>query len=452
MSTKVKHRLSDTAAPGAGSLQEEDALAFPLCDLPLDLLEHTGLFLSSSEAVPLLTVSRNFHDLFARSVWRVIGYKVLFYAEPTRSAAFANYGQYVRKIDLLASPSMPIKGLDWPQVFPNTSMFTFTIRRKMTLQQKQDYLNAIAEFQGLYSLVVSMETDLYRDVDDGVNTEKSLLDLAALANTLVSRNMASDKQRLQYLKVIQPVVPFHIRLVTSLIDFVHTVSTIKNLVLHLDLAGCDRARHLTTEEIATLRPHIVELPKTICWSGGDVCKASWNRQLYSLTAESIAAGATDYVIFPHLVSVKLMICCALATANDYTDWTPERFPSLQRLEFKEYNCGIKNATPGRTAAIQIIIAQKWPRLLTLMLNSALTAIGFNQMMDSNPQLQVLQVGINGSALDKNGRFDLVPVLECLPKLREFALRAPSNTKVENDWMHLTNHSLEVFKLYPPSKL
>ncbi|KAI8871025.1 hypothetical protein GQ42DRAFT_154805 [Ramicandelaber brevisporus] len=45
-------------------------LPFPLFGLPLELLEHSARYLSRREAASILTVNRQFHDVFSRVVWR----------------------------------------------------------------------------------------------------------------------------------------------------------------------------------------------------------------------------------------------------------------------------------------------------------------------------------------------------------------------------------------------
>src|SRR5437016_5005703 len=89
-----------------------------LFDLPLDLLELLTLYFKSKEAVGVLTVSSNFHDVFARSVWHTITRRTIDVAEPTRSSAFARYGHLVRSMDLFYELCSGFETHNWIQLFP----------------------------------------------------------------------------------------------------------------------------------------------------------------------------------------------------------------------------------------------------------------------------------------------------------------------------------------------
>ncbi|KAI8871251.1 hypothetical protein GQ42DRAFT_162141, partial [Ramicandelaber brevisporus] len=155
---------------------------FRLLDLPADLLECLALYFEGKEGVRVLTVSSAFHDMFARSVWRVLNRKAIDVAEPTRSDAYARYGRLVRKIDLVWSFYELFDLHNWLELFPNTTIFGASIHEEMSVGQKQLTFDAISGFHGL------------RAVELHMGSNQSPFDLETLAASLIARNKNSAKQ------------------------------------------------------------------------------------------------------------------------------------------------------------------------------------------------------------------------------------------------------------------
>ncbi|KAI8872468.1 hypothetical protein GQ42DRAFT_153618 [Ramicandelaber brevisporus] len=148
---------------------------FRLFDLPLDLLELLTLYFEEKEAVKLLTVSSNFHEIFARSVWHTITINTIRVAEPVRSSAYARYGHLVRSIDLIHNES-EFDPHNWAQLFPNTTSMAFDIIPVMKYGDKQSFMDAIAGLHGLRSLKINIESNL------------PPFEFETLATTLVARH------------------------------------------------------------------------------------------------------------------------------------------------------------------------------------------------------------------------------------------------------------------------
>ncbi|KAI8874082.1 hypothetical protein GQ42DRAFT_176035 [Ramicandelaber brevisporus] len=119
-----------------------------LLELPRDILLYLTDFFDDCEASPLLTVSSQFHDLFARAVWRIVDAKTLELNPVVRSAALARYGDLVRFVTVRKNgDAFLLYPLNWHLKLPHVVGFCFIINNKLSAEFKRRI------FVGIRSLV-----------------------------------------------------------------------------------------------------------------------------------------------------------------------------------------------------------------------------------------------------------------------------------------------------------
>ncbi|KAI8873431.1 hypothetical protein GQ42DRAFT_31159 [Ramicandelaber brevisporus] len=405
---------------------------FRLFDLPLDLLELLTLYFEGSEAVKVLTVSSNFHDIFARSVWRIIGRRVIDVAEPIRSSAYARYGHLVRSIDLLDNLDLEFDSHNWVQLFPNTTSMAFDVLYEMD-DVKQAFMDAIVSLHGLRSLKVDMWTN------------RPPFDLETLARVLVARHRDPGKQSLREVIMFfgrdeddedddeydeEQDNPW-----TDLSAFVQTLSPLyPPIKLHIKVnRNYSNVVIPTPAQMNILRPHLASLPifYVVRTEGG--CMALQNRELFSPSGTR-----DDPVVFGQLREVAFRVCCASSLLYDYSDFTQVKFPVIKSIAVAGDIC-IHQLEEGATSAIQTLLLQEWPELKELSVYvSRLTPSTVDKLVEFNPQLTSLGILIHRDINDTDGVFMLERVTGRLPHLTRFTLYGDLSISVDSDWLQGTS--------------
>ncbi|KAI8872459.1 hypothetical protein GQ42DRAFT_72273 [Ramicandelaber brevisporus] len=398
---------------------------FRLFDLPLDLLELLTLYFKSEEVVKLLTVSSNFHDIFARSVWHTITINTIRIAEPVRSSAYARYGHLVRSIDLIYSES-EFDSHNWAQLFPNTTSMSFDIISEMNDCDKQTFMNAIAGLHGLRSLKVNMETKI------------PPFDLETLATTLVARHRDPSKQSLRKLTIRciikEGVEDKQKKSWADLSAFVQALSPLRpSINLKIDMDSYGNMVVPTPVQMDTLRSHLSVLPSFGMVEDEDGCAALHNRQLFS------PSGTPDDPLgFDRLGILDLYVCCASPLLFDYSDFTPLKFPAMDTMIICEDECS-HQTEEGAGSAIQLLLTQKWPKLKYITVyGSRSTLDPLNTLIDLNPQLTDLTIEVYRNTVDINGVFMLERVTGRLPHLAYLTLYGESSMLVDSDWLRTSS--------------
>ncbi|KAI8868642.1 hypothetical protein GQ42DRAFT_38420 [Ramicandelaber brevisporus] len=427
---------------------------FRLFDLPLDLLEFLTLYFEGKEAVKLLTVSSDFHDIFARSVWRTIGYGTIRVAEPTRSRAFARYGHLVRSIDLFCKLHLDFDSHNWAQLFPNATSMRFDILPDMKDCDKQAFMDAIAGLHGLRSLEIQMDT----------NTPP--FDLETLTKVVVARHRDPSKQSLQELTMF-----FGIRSEeeeedddddddveevswNDLCPIVQILSPLRPPIkLQIDTCRCPDVAAPTPAQMETLRPYLASLPTFEKVEDEHGCKALRNRQIFSPVGTR-----NDPLVYDRLNTLLINICCTVPHLFDYSDFTPAKFPVMKSMEITEKPCRHQTAE-GAVSAIPTLILQKWPKLKDLSVHSELTLSTLDTLIELNPLLTRLNTRLCHNTNDSDCVFMLEHVTGHLPHITTLTLRCDFPILMDSDWLHasslvdihsskLTYVSISRFRLTP----
>ncbi|KAI8869489.1 hypothetical protein GQ42DRAFT_163372 [Ramicandelaber brevisporus] len=399
---------------------------FRLFDLPLDLLELLTLYLKSEEAVKVLTVSSNFHEIFARSVWHTITRETIGVAEPIRNSACARYGHLVRSIQLFNEFCLELGLFNWEQLFPNVTSMTFDIVSYMEEDVKQTFMDAIASLHGLQSLEVYMDSNWQS------------FDLETLAKVLVARHRDPSKQSLRELTIAFKTAQYNRdyndeeeeKLWPDLSAFVQTLSPLRpSINLKIDMGRYSCINVPTPAQMDIPRPHLTTTPSLDKVENEDGCVALRNRQLFSPRGTR-----DDPLVFGKLCVLRLRICCASPLLFDYSDFTPAKFPAMKWMNITEFECS-HQAVEGVDSAMQVLLLQKWPKLKDLQVNGdGLTLSTLDTLIELNPQLTYLLARIRGNIGDTDNVFMLERVADRLPHLTTFVLNGAASMLVDSDWL------------------
>ncbi|KAI8873434.1 hypothetical protein GQ42DRAFT_152782 [Ramicandelaber brevisporus] len=338
---------------------------FRLFDLPLDLLELLTLYFEGKEAVKLLTLSSNFHEIFARSVWRIIGRRVIDVAEPIRSSAYARYGH-----------------------------------------------------------LVDMETN------------RPPFDLETLATVLVARHRDPSKQSLRELTIVFGAAddeeeeeqdnPW-----TELSAFVQTLSPLRpSIKLHIKVnRNYSNVVIPTPTQMNILGPHLTNLPDIDSVEDEYGCVALHNRKLFSPSGTR-----DDPLVFGQPRTLDINVCCASPLMYDYSDFTPLKFPVMDTMTINENSCR-HQTEEGAKPAIQTLLLQEWPVLKELKVYFGKLTFGtLDVLIEFNPQLTTLIMGIRCNSNDTDGVFMFERVAGRLPHLTAFDLSGDLSISVDSDWL------------------
>ncbi|KAI8872460.1 hypothetical protein GQ42DRAFT_161299 [Ramicandelaber brevisporus] len=395
---------------------------FRLFDLPLDLLELLTVYFEGKEAVKLLTVSSNFHEIFARSVWHTISLNTIRIAEPTRSSAYARYGHLVRSIDLYYKLDLEFESHNWAQLFPNTTTMSFDIISEMNDGDKQTFMDAIAGLHGLRSLKVNMETKI------------PPFDLETLATTLVARHHDPSKQSLRELIILciieEELEENQMKSWNDLSFFVRTLSSLcPSISLQINMTSYINMVAPTAVQMDILRPYLVSLPTIDVVENEYGCIAFHNRQIFGPNGTP-----DDPLVFDRLREISIDVCCASPLLFDYSDFTPIKFPAMECMVISEDECS-HQTEDGAGSAIQTVLTQKWPKLkYTRVYGSRSTLSTLNTLIDLNPQLRRLGIDISGNTAGTDYVFMLERVADRLPHLTAFDLSSDLSISVDSDWL------------------
>ncbi|KAI8869477.1 hypothetical protein GQ42DRAFT_169833 [Ramicandelaber brevisporus] len=404
---------------------------FRLLDLPLDLLELLTLYFEENEAVKLLTVSSNFHEIFARSVWHLISRRTIDVAEPTRSSAYAHYGHLVRSIDLFLELCLDFDLHNWAQLFPNTTSMAFDILPKMKDGGKQMFMDAIADLHGLRSLTINM------------NTNTPPFDLETLATVLLVRHGDSNKQSLRELAIFFDIPneeedndetemkeEEQERTWADLSSFTQMLSPLHpSIELDIHIDGYSRIYAPTPAQMDILRPYLASIENLKKIMDEDGCTALHNRQLFSPIGT-----CDDPLAFGQLRTLTISVCCSSPLLFDYSDFTPAKFPVMKSMEITEIKCS-HQIEEGAGSAVQALLAQGWPKLKDLNISgSGLTLSTLEKMAKLNPQLTNLDFKFCHNAADTDSVLMLNRVTGHLLHLTSLTLRGTTSILIDSDWL------------------
>ncbi|KAI8866605.1 hypothetical protein GQ42DRAFT_165385, partial [Ramicandelaber brevisporus] len=391
---------------------------FRLLDLPADLLEYLALYFDGQEGVRVLTVSSAFHDVFARSVWRVLCREAVGVSEPTRSEAYVRYGRFVRRIDLARCLYDAFDLHNWLELFPNTTDFGMDIREDMSAEQKQLVFDAISGFHGLRVI------DLY------MGSSQSPFDLETLGALLITRNHDRTKQPVRQIELRlsnndhnEPWAAVH-----RFVDAVAVLS-LESLRIEMDFGSETRP---TPAQFTALRPYLTGMPYGGIYNDGIDCYSQHNKNFFGMHGVPSAQPTC-----PLLTSIHLNVCCSSSDIYDYRDITPANFPQLTSLYIHVGTCPI-HIEGMDNEALQRILNQHWPDMMRMNLHGTLHSSTIDTLVLYNSHLTSVTIDIGLGMADESGVFLVERALGPFPELWCLSLKCSGNITLDTQWIDDNN--------------
>ncbi|KAI8871072.1 hypothetical protein GQ42DRAFT_8337 [Ramicandelaber brevisporus] len=382
---------------------------FRLFDMPYELVEDISFFFNWREAHKLLTVSRTFHDLFSRRVWRKFDSRMVTLPEPTRTMALARYGNFVREFiidiriwhDGWPGNDKDVSIYDTISAFSSVTKMSVDIAHILLFSHGLQYVNTIMCFPNLYYLYCRIESD------------NEPYDLITLAHAINYRQGNHNMNHIEYLNLLyavrEPDNPW-----TRLSSFVQMVSGyyVKNIKIKISFIA---PAIPSPCELQILRKHFVDIPFIEVHEDTQFCYAPLNRSLHWNLLIDL-----NSCCYPQLRKLSIRTCCMSSDTYDYCDIAPYNFPCLQTIIISGHECNnmVANVYPP---AWKKVLLQRWPHLNALSLLANMTCEPLVTILDYQSKLTTLVISPQQKILYENNTFNLATILPLLPKLQSLTI-------------------------------
>ncbi|KAI8868043.1 hypothetical protein GQ42DRAFT_171227 [Ramicandelaber brevisporus] len=385
-----------------------------LLDLPRDILLYLTDFFDDCEAFPLLTISSQFHDLFARAVWLILGPKTLELDPITRSAALARYGHLVRYVSIRKDgDAFLLYPLNWHLKLPHVVGFCFTINNKFSAEFRRRI------FVGIRSLVHLGRLTAFFEVDEAPYTADGL------ASIIVARHRDPTKRKLIEMTLViednSVSFPWD-----ACLRFCRKLEP-----LNIQRLGVDGYPTLdipppSVDQCRTLAPHLLNLEPLFGYFAG-ACASQVNGQYFS----------DKSVVFPLLGNLVLNICCHQREVFDPNCVTPERFSSLRGLHIYETETCVHSVEDFKTACLAIG-TRHWPNLKRVMVGGLIDQADLERIFRANPQLTDFSLAYRYNRMRVNrgikriveATMNLERLVHLLPQLQSIQITAPATLRLD----------------------
>ncbi|KAI8871079.1 hypothetical protein GQ42DRAFT_8374 [Ramicandelaber brevisporus] len=410
---------------------------FRLFDLPGELVQHISfLFFNTDEARELLTVSRAYHDLFARRVWWKLDSRIFTLSEPTRSLAIARYGKLVRYISFdegICSAIKPdirrgVSVYDILFVFSGVTALWISADHNSLVSNGIQFTGIILCFPKLYKLDISMHND-YEPYD-----------LVTLALAINHRHNNRTMNRIEYLK-IGYFIGYIDNPWTRLSIFVRTVKYIH--MMKVKIYPLSTTTTLPSQsELHVLSKYFIQNPNMDKSEDTQFCYATLNRSWFWKPLDML-----NSYTYPQLRRLYLRTCCMSLDTYDYSDITPSNFPRLQSTNVYEHEC--KNmASNSHPPAWKKVLLQNWLYLNRLDLSVNLTCEQLVAILEYNFRLTILHLYLHPKMLDENKIFNLATIVPVLLRVQQLSIIGKNEMKLDyspdyDDYYILTRSQINV---------
>ncbi|KAI8865968.1 hypothetical protein GQ42DRAFT_165789 [Ramicandelaber brevisporus] len=423
---------------------------FRLFGLPGELVEYVSFFFNTAEAHKLLTVSRAFHDLFARRVWWKLDSRVFTLSEPTRSTAIARYGKLVRSIDIDDKVCSAIK----PDIDNGASVYnTLSVFSGVTALRIDYSHNHLTSVGIQFRDIIMCFPSLYR-LSIKIVSDKEPYDLVTLAHA-INHRQNSNMNPIEYLNLLYSVRntddPW-----ARLANFVQMVSCKCGMKIAITPWTGTRI-HPSQSELQVLSKYFVISPDIDKREDTQFCCASLNRSLFWRPLADFYSRS-----YPQLRQLYVQTCCASTLTYDYSDITPSNFPSLQVIRINGHECS-NMITHSYPPAWEKVLLQRWPHLNQLTLHINITCQQLLTILEYHRRLTTLSIWLQPKMLNKRRIFNVATILPLLPKLQGLFIHGNDNSKIDYSpdyddsdmlaqsqlntiWLFSLYHSSRVFKL------
>ncbi|KAI8871081.1 hypothetical protein GQ42DRAFT_8382 [Ramicandelaber brevisporus] len=378
---------------------------FRLFDLPYELVEYVSFTFKRHEAHKLLTVSSDFHSLFARRVWWWLDSRVFTLSDPTRSMAIARYGKLVRQINLYDGICSAIRQdikrgysiYDILSVFSGVTSLRIWLDQSRLASNGMQYKDILICFPSLYMFDVEIEMD------------REPYDLVTLALAINHRQNNCNMNPIECLSV-----EYKVRDIDSpwsrLISFVQMV--LENCVMKIEITPSFHTLIIPSQsELQILSKYFVRTPDIAKKHDAQFCYATLNRSLFCKPLHLYNTCG-----YPQLRQLYVQTCCASSDTYNYCDFTPVNIPCLRKINIIGHECNnmISYLYPP---AWKKVLLQNWPYLDELTLSVNMTCEQFVAVLEYNRKLIRLEIWLQPKMLDKNSIFNLATIFQLLPNLR-----------------------------------
>ncbi|KAI8867858.1 hypothetical protein GQ42DRAFT_50010 [Ramicandelaber brevisporus] len=395
-----------------------DQTYFRLLHLPGELVEYISLFFKVREAHKPLTVSSEFHALFAKRVWWQLDSRVFTLPEPTRSAAIQRYSKLVRYIDFDHKVCSVIKTdiNNGVSVYDILSALSSVI--KLRISDNYDYLisNSV-----LFKDIVICYPLLYR-LTIKISNKYEHFDLDTLALAIVNRQNNRNMRSLEYLGLMYFIGSIDTRW-TRLANFVQKVSC--NCLMKIELTPKFTTSALPSQsELQILSKYIVDIPFIANNEDTQFCYATLDRSLFWRPLTDLYSCR-----YPQLRELSIHTCCRGSNTYDYSEITPTNLPRLQSITIEGHECNnmVSHSYPP---AWERVLLQRWSHLIWLVLTVNIVYKQLVTILEHNRQLTNLRINIQSKMLDDNKTFNLATILPLLPKLKGMYIYGNNDTKID----------------------
>ncbi|KAI8869368.1 hypothetical protein GQ42DRAFT_163470 [Ramicandelaber brevisporus] len=329
-----------------------------LLQLPYELLEYMAeAYFARGEAARVVTISKSFHQLFIKSVWRSIDLED--YAVNDRRVTLETLEHNGDKVRHLNLKSLT-EACNISSVFPHLSQITFTIRR-----------NLVSMFEKHLEHLRNLDRVVLDVTPDSAWT-------AAAAADWINDSKRSGHVKSIWIQCLDPDGAW--------INVQESMS-----ILLSNIENMDRIR-INSETAGSLLPSQVaeHVPSTLVRlmmsdSPDDGCAGTFNGRVF---------GGESNDVFVHLRELFIQPCCNNPAVYDYRSFTPERFPALRDLKVVLFLpvCNTQYQRPFTT-----IFSKSWP----LVTNFQLFSHGGAEVQEINTILQALPNVQTGMFYDMN---------------------------------------------------
>ncbi|KAI8870879.1 hypothetical protein GQ42DRAFT_10653 [Ramicandelaber brevisporus] len=394
-----------------------------LLDLPRDILLYLTDFFECFEAFPSLAVSSQFHDLFARSVWRMLGPKAYKLDPITRSAAFARYGHLVRLVMLPMNIRIPLLyPLNWHLKLPHVVGFCFTINNKLGAEFRRRIFVGIRSLVNLHRLTAFFEIEKAPYTTDG------------LASVIVARHRDATKRKLIEVSLIVTddygSAPWD-----ACVRFCKKLKPLNIAKLGVDGYPTMDIPPPSAAQCHILAPYLVSIAPSTGNNIG-ICASQLNARYFN----------DKSLVFPMVETLTLTLCCHRMEVFDPNCITPERFSNLQKLYILETEICVHSVEDLRADCLAIC-TRRWPYLTHMIMCAMIDQAGLERIFRVNPQLTSFTLMYQHDRMRMNrgvkhiveATMNLERLVHLLPQLQSIHIVGPATLRLDYKSQAASDH-------------
>ncbi|KAI8867473.1 hypothetical protein GQ42DRAFT_180638 [Ramicandelaber brevisporus] len=387
---------------------------FEIASLPLDLKLYLTEFFTCSEAAKVLTVSQLFHDIFSRAVWhRIRAYRINRSNRLIPESAFEHYGHLTQFLDIDTAYCSVDDLVRW---MPKTSTVKYGTQYYKPTPVYLEELEKLGGFGNMQRLCLYM-------TDFDLSRTKKVIE------------WLNDYSR-----------SGHVRTVYMRIELTHAASGLWQYITR----RINDLRRIRADLTLNCNDPIVEKDIVQATAATTVRLVSHKQSNKNCLSVDLGVMFGDWTLsFPWLKYLELVVCCADKEKYDFIGFTPDRFPSLRELDYRQRNleCCKEHGCPTRR-----IFSNQWPSITHLTLLDTISSDDVACILDAVPKLTHLIYWCVKTGEEAEGvGYDLgvlaikLPLLQRLQVMEQNTIQfSPSNEAIDlAGYQNMRLHHLEL---------